>query len=311
MALQPLPAQASPVAIATCAAVAGVETEDLQVIEALTRRSINAVHAVWNDPAVDWSSFPLVVIRSTWDYPDHHRAFLAWAGQLRRVLNPLPILRWNTDKRYLNDLGSAGLPVIPTHFLTTKDVFEPPSSPFVVKPAVSYGAKDTARYDARNIAQARDHVRRLQARGQDCPGPAGRHLRAPRHLPAPAGARPRTAGGGLAFRVDRGAPGRRGILITQGGQALHRGPDPATRLPLSFAAASSAVVGRWPAAALPGGADDQTGRRTGDPDPDVDGLVRTGGGGWRPARWTRPTRGGRTRKRRLGCGNLPEAGPAG
>jgi len=160
------PVQPPAVAIATCAAVAGVEREDLQVIEALSSRGINAVHAVWNDPVVDWPSFPLVVIRSTWDYPDLHREFLAWADQLRSVLNPLPILRWNTDKRYLDDLAGAGLPVIPTRFLEPKDVFQPPSSPFVVKPAVSCGAKDTARYDARNAAKARDHVRRLQANGR-------------------------------------------------------------------------------------------------------------------------------------------------
>jgi hypothetical protein len=162
---QPLPPQPAAVAIATCGAVAGVEREDLQVIEALSRRGINAVHAVWNDPAVDWSLFPLVVIRSTWDYPDLHREFLAWADQLRSVLNPLPILRWNTNKRYLGDLAGAELPVIPTHFLGPEDVFEPPSSSFVVKPAVSCGAKDTARYDATSIAKARDHVRRLQASG--------------------------------------------------------------------------------------------------------------------------------------------------
>jgi hypothetical protein len=117
MARQSLPVEFPAVAIATCAAVAGVEMEDLLLIEALRRKGINAVHAIWNDPAVDWLSFSLVVIRSTWDYPDFHAEFLAWAGKLRRVLNPLPILRWNTDKRYLNDLGSAGLPVIPTRFL--------------------------------------------------------------------------------------------------------------------------------------------------------------------------------------------------
>jgi hypothetical protein len=34
------------VAIATCAAVAGAEKDDLQLIAALHRRGINAVHAV-------------------------------------------------------------------------------------------------------------------------------------------------------------------------------------------------------------------------------------------------------------------------
>jgi glutathione synthase/RimK-type ligase-like ATP-grasp enzyme len=154
------------VAIATCAEVAGVEKDDLQLIEALNRRGIQAIHAVWDDAEVDWQSFALVVIRSTWDYPERRGEFLAWASQLRRVSNPLPILRWNTDKRYLDDLTRAGLPVIPTRFLDPEDVFEPPSTPFIVKPAVSCGAKNTARYHPGDLVQARDHVRRLQAQGR-------------------------------------------------------------------------------------------------------------------------------------------------
>jgi glutathione synthase/RimK-type ligase-like ATP-grasp enzyme len=81
------------------------------------------------------------------------------------VLNPLPILRWNTDKRYLADLAAAGLPVIPTRFLASDDDFEAPQSPFVVKPAVSNGAQDTAWYRG-DTAEARIHVHRLQSSGR-------------------------------------------------------------------------------------------------------------------------------------------------
>ncbi len=156
----------APVAIATCSEVVGKESDDLRVIEALQRRGVAAVHAVWDDPKVNWSSFALVVIRSTWDYPDRRDEFLAWAKQLRRVLNPWPILRWNTDKRYLDDLARVGLPIIPTRFLEPDDAFEPPPHPFVVKPAVSCGAKDTARYEAGDEARACEHVHMLQVRGR-------------------------------------------------------------------------------------------------------------------------------------------------
>jgi glutathione synthase/RimK-type ligase-like ATP-grasp enzyme len=106
------------------------------------------------------------VIRSTWDYPARRSAFLAWASRLRRVLNPWPFLSWNTDKRYLDDLARAGVPVIPTRFLDPGDGFERPASPFVVKPAVSCDAQDTARYHPDDGTAARDHVRRLQADGR-------------------------------------------------------------------------------------------------------------------------------------------------
>ena len=154
------------VAIASCSQFAGTEKEDHRVIDALRARGVSTAHAAWDDPAVDWLSFALVVIRSTWDYPQRLADFLAWASRLRHVLNPFPILKWNTDKHYLNDLANAGLPVIPTEFLEPDDRFALPSEPFVVKPAVSCGAKDTARYCIDQGAKACDHVRRLQASGR-------------------------------------------------------------------------------------------------------------------------------------------------
>ena len=157
---------ADPVALVTCADVAGREPDDLRVIEALAGRGIEAAHAVWDDPAIDWRSFRLVVVRSTWDYPERRAAFLAWAEGLPRVLNPAPILRWNTDKRYLGDLAQAGLPVIPTRFLEPVDRFEAPSLPFVIKPAISCAARDTARYGLDDVAAAREHVQRLHRQGR-------------------------------------------------------------------------------------------------------------------------------------------------
>jgi len=155
----------APVALATCTAVVGKEPDDLQVIDALRKRGVDAVHRAWDDLAVDWSSFRLVVVRSTWDYIDQRDDFLAWAERLPNVLNPAAVLRWNTDKRYLGDLAKAGLPVIPTCFLGPGDAFEPPLTAFVVKPAVSCAAKDTARYEGGDPA-ALKHIHRLQAEGR-------------------------------------------------------------------------------------------------------------------------------------------------
>jgi glutathione synthase/RimK-type ligase-like ATP-grasp enzyme len=154
------------VAIATCAEVAGREEDDLRLMAALRNRGIDAVHAVWDDPATDWPSFVLVVVRSTWDYPERRDEFLDQLAHARRLLNLLPILRWNTDKHYLNDLAASGLPVVPTRFLEPAGAFEPPDGPYVVKPAVSCSAKNTARYRPGDETAARDHVRRLQAEGR-------------------------------------------------------------------------------------------------------------------------------------------------
>jgi glutathione synthase/RimK-type ligase-like ATP-grasp enzyme len=154
------------VAIATCKGVLNEDYDDLQVIAALQRRGIIAVHAVWDDPTVDWSVFSLVVVRSTWDYSDRCGEFLEWAERLPKVLNPLPILRWNTNKRYLDDLARHAIPVVPTRFLEPGDAFALPPGPFVVKPSISCSAKDTARYSVDEAKSAREHVRQLQSAGR-------------------------------------------------------------------------------------------------------------------------------------------------
>jgi glutathione synthase/RimK-type ligase-like ATP-grasp enzyme len=137
--------------------------EDAPVlIEALAGRGVEAVPAIWDDPAVDWDRFDLVVVRSTWDYPNRREEFLAWAESLPFVLNAPEVLRWNTDKRYLEALGRD---VVPTLFLDPGEAFRVPSSSFVVKPSVGAGSIGAARYEAGDT-RAREHVAELHAAGK-------------------------------------------------------------------------------------------------------------------------------------------------
>lgn len=76
--------------------------------------------AIWDDPEVEWSSFDAVLLRSPWDYFHRRDAFLAWAEAVSAatvLLNPLELVRWNTDKRYLGVLAERGVPVVPTAFV--------------------------------------------------------------------------------------------------------------------------------------------------------------------------------------------------
>jgi glutathione synthase/RimK-type ligase-like ATP-grasp enzyme len=132
------------------------------LIEALANRDVEAVAAVWDDHGVDWPEFDLVVVRSTWDYPDRREQFLGWAESLQHVLNAPQVLRWNTDKRYLTTLG---LEAIPTVFLEPGAPFHAPSAPFVVKPSIGAGSIGAARYDAGD-ERAREHVDDLHTAGK-------------------------------------------------------------------------------------------------------------------------------------------------
>jgi glutathione synthase/RimK-type ligase-like ATP-grasp enzyme len=136
------------VALATCAAIPELEPDDQLLLPALAAHGIDAVPAVWDDGAVEWNGFDLVVLRSTWDYAERRDEFLAWARSLRRVENPVPLLEWNTDKRYLEQLAAAGVPIVPTVFVPPGEAFEAPSKPFVVKPSISAGGRSSARFEA-------------------------------------------------------------------------------------------------------------------------------------------------------------------
>ena len=76
---------------------------------------------VWSDPAVDWSSFDLIVANGAWDNIHHVDEFLAWVDARARssvpTVNSPATLRWNIDKHYLLDLERAGVPTVPTQWV--------------------------------------------------------------------------------------------------------------------------------------------------------------------------------------------------
>lgn len=160
------------VALATCSQLPDLDKDDAPLIGALAERGVTAEPAVWDDPAVDWQAYDLVLVRSTWDYSPRHDEFLAWARALPKVANSADVIEWNTDKRYLRELEAAGIPVIPTiwldpaRHLSKRAVHTrmPAFGDFVVKPVVSAGAKNTGRYQpvsAQSRGKAIAHATRL------------------------------------------------------------------------------------------------------------------------------------------------------
>jgi glutathione synthase/RimK-type ligase-like ATP-grasp enzyme len=154
------------VALATCAEIPELEPDDRLLLPALAEHGVEGVPAVWDDAAVDWDAFALVILRSTWDYAERLDEFLGWARSLTRVLNPVRLLEWNTDKRYLADLDAAGVPIVPTQFVPPGAAFEPPDESFVVKPSVSAGGRSSARFAPEEAKAAGALVARIHADGR-------------------------------------------------------------------------------------------------------------------------------------------------
>ena len=154
------------VALATCAEIPDLEPDDRLLLPALADLGIEGVPAVWDDKAAAWDGFDLVVLRSTWDYAERREEFLDWARSLPRVLNEVPLLEWNTDKRYLEQLGAAGVPIVPTRFVEPGAAYEPPTGTFVVKPSVSAGGRRSAWFAPEEADAGQALVERIRADGE-------------------------------------------------------------------------------------------------------------------------------------------------
>ena len=137
-------------ALATCAHLPGVHPDDVHLAASLSRLGIEPVACVWSDPAVEWSSFDAVLIRTTWDYFQRYEEFLSWLDRLPvPTINERALLRWNSDKRYLLDLAERGVDIVPVrvaaHAGLPALLAEMSGQDLVVKPTVSGGAWNTVR----------------------------------------------------------------------------------------------------------------------------------------------------------------------
>jgi hypothetical protein len=154
--------------------------EDLAPLFATLSGAGAAVRVVeWDDTQVDWSQFDLALLRSTWDYSMRLAEFLDWTERTSKsthLINPAPVVRWNTDKHYLAELQQAHVRTVSSTFIEPGAsasiamngfLVQHAASEFVVKPAISSGARDAQRYGRREIDAAILHIERLQdaARG--------------------------------------------------------------------------------------------------------------------------------------------------
>ena len=111
----------------------------------------------WNDIG-DVPHFDVVLPLVAWGYQFDVAGWHALLDRLERercaVLNPVPVLRWNSDKRYLEELGDKGIATVPTRFvealdeIALADARRTFGNELVVKPPVSASAYGTHRLGA-------------------------------------------------------------------------------------------------------------------------------------------------------------------
>ena len=149
-----------------------VESEDDKLLNFLKEKELNIEKVIWNDSEVNWERFQLAILKSPWDYFDLIEDFHNWLNLLAakniKLLNPIDIVRWNTDKHYLKEIEDAGLLIMESFFINRNekvilnDYFEKfGTDQLIVKPCVSGGAKNTFKVTIENATEVNEQLNLL------------------------------------------------------------------------------------------------------------------------------------------------------
>ncbi|MGM9475478.1 ATP-grasp domain-containing protein [Pedobacter sp. GSP4] len=149
-----------------------VESEDDKLLVFLREKGLTIEKVIWNDPAVNWADYTLAILKSPWDYFDLIEDFYAWLNQLEskniRLLNPIDVVKWNSNKQYLQEIEAAGLKITPSVFVNKQQSIDLNhffqqfnTSKLIVKPCVSGGAKNTFKVTADNVAEVNEKLNQL------------------------------------------------------------------------------------------------------------------------------------------------------
>ena len=125
----------------------------------------------WTKPG-GLSGFTLILPLIAWGYQRDCPRWFALLDRLEaeglHITNPVRILRWNTDKSYLTQLGEAGVAVVPTRMagalceadlLAARRAFG--TDTLVIKPPISGGADSTFRLGATDTLPSSVTVQRM------------------------------------------------------------------------------------------------------------------------------------------------------
>ena len=99
----------------------------------------------------------LFIVRTTWNYTDHYDEFIQALKPIQdRLWNPLPLIKWNSNKRYLIELLEKGLKVLPLTLAKDEDSLHQAmdqlgGDEFIVKPIIGASAIGLKRFNRSNL----------------------------------------------------------------------------------------------------------------------------------------------------------------
>ena len=139
-------------AFVTYRKIPDLSDDDRLVLDPLRRIGVEVTAVPWDTRDAGWNRFDAIILRSCWDYHERVEEFSAWIDGRERdgstvVWNSPAVIRWNLDKSYLQELHTAGVPIVPTLLLRKGSSTSLPRlldqqawSRAVVKPSISASA---------------------------------------------------------------------------------------------------------------------------------------------------------------------------
>lgn len=162
------------IAIASCFDLPDWEKDDRPFFTELESLDIQYQIVPW-DSDIDWNRFDACLLRTTWDYQERINEFMSWVNRVStqtQLINPQPIIEWNSHKRYLKELQQAGIAIAPSEWLLQGEEYDIAQlmqqhgwQKGFIKPLIGANARECLPFDndAAGIAQAQQHVDRLTA----------------------------------------------------------------------------------------------------------------------------------------------------
>ncbi|OUS23265.1 hypothetical protein A9Q98_15795 [Thalassotalea sp. 42_200_T64] len=130
----------------------------------------------WKAKGINWNNFDVVLIRTTWDYQEDAEAFLKVLENIEAstavLENSIDIVRWNINKKYLQELADKQVNIVPTIWKDDFDFAETSryfsafnTDQIVLKPCVSAGADNTFWLTINNYQQFKPQLEQAFVNG--------------------------------------------------------------------------------------------------------------------------------------------------
>lgn len=156
------------IAIITCSEHPQGVIEDKPLFDALIQSNINYEICIWDQPN-DWSKYDICLLRSVWDYHEKFENFIKWTHEVEKVSNlsnPLSVIEWNSDKKYLQELHGHEINIAPTIWLAQHSIIDlkselsklPDAHQYFLKPTVGADSSGTFRFNTEEIEKAQQHL---------------------------------------------------------------------------------------------------------------------------------------------------------